>query len=141
MNTFADLGLVEPLRRALVARGYATPTPIQVAAIPPLLRGKDVLGVAQTGTGKTAAFVLPILQHIAHTRARRTRPIRALVLCPTRELARQIGISVGRYGRFLDIHHTVLYGGTPEPPQVQALARGVDIVVATPGRLIDLHRR
>jgi len=140
---FSSLGLSEPLLRAVEAAGYTTPTPIQAQAIPPLLDGRDVLGCAQTGTGKTAAFTLPVLQHIAaHPPApgRRSgpRPVRALVLTPTRELAAQIDESVATYGRYLSVSHTVLFGGVKQGPQVQRLRRGVDVLVATPGRLLDL---
>ena len=141
MPRFTDLQLVEPLRQALARQGYAEPTPIQAKAIPPLLAGRDLVGVAQTGTGKTAAYALPILQHIARTRSRRQRPVRALVLVPTRELARQIGKKFGGYAKFLDIYQAVIFGGVPAEPQVSLLERGADILVATPGRLLDLHRR
>ena len=131
--------LIEPLQRAVAAEGYTTPTPIQVEAIPHLLKGRDLLGCAQTGTGKTAAFTLPTLQEL--TRQPKvpasTRP-RALILTPTRELAAQIGESIRTYGRHLKISHTVIFGGVGQHPQVAALRRGVDIVVATPGRLLDL---
>ena len=140
MSTFASLGLAEPLLRALDACGYATPTPIQSAAIPSLLAGKDLLGCAQTGTGKTAAFALPVLQHLAATPPRRTRrPIRALVLTPTRELAAQIGDSFETYGKHLDLRHHVIFGGVGQGPQVSALRSGFDILVACPGRLLDLQ--
>lgn len=134
--------LIEPLQRALAREGYKTPTPIQAQAIPPLLEGKDLFGTAQTGTGKTAAFLLPLLQHL-HNHKRmpsRGRP-RSVILAPTRELAAQIGESIQAYGRFLHLTHTVIYGGVGQNPQVQALARGMDIVVATPGRLLDLMQQ
>jgi len=138
-ETFSDLDLIEPLLRALSAKNYSQPTPIQAQAIPLLLAGKDLLGIAQTGTGKTAAFGLPILQQIAEARApagrRRTR---ALVLAPTRELAIQIGEEMKAYGRHLNLHQTVIFGGVGQHPQVRALARGVDVLIATPGRLLDL---
>ena len=138
-NNFSELGLIEPLLRALAAQDYTQPTPIQTQAIPSLLAGKDLLGIAQTGTGKTAAFGLPILQLLG---ARETRPAprsaRALILAPTRELAIQIGESLRIYGRDLPLRHTVIYGGVGQNPQVTAMRRGVDILVATPGRLLDL---
>ncbi len=131
--------LMEPLQRAVAEEGYTTPTPIQQQAIPHLLEGRDLLGCAQTGTGKTAAFTLPLLQELTQTqrRAQNGRP-RALILTPTRELAAQIGDSIRTYGRHLKITHTVIYGGVGQQPQVQAMRRGRDVVVATPGRLLDL---
>ncbi len=139
MTAFTDLDLDEPLLRAVREAGYTEPTPIQAQAIPPLLEGRDVLGCAQTGTGKTAAFALPVLQHLADEgRAPGKRHIRALVLSPTRELAAQIGDSFTTYGRFLDIRHTVIFGGVKQGAQVAALRKGVDVLVATPGRLLDL---
>ncbi len=136
---FTDLPLIEPLQRALTADGYTTPTPIQEQAIPLLLQGKDLLGIAQTGTGKTAAFALPLLQRLATDKrvAGRASP-RALILAPTRELVAQIGDSFKSYGKFLRLTHTTIFGGVGQGPQVNALNRGVDIVVATPGRLLDL---
>jgi ATP-dependent RNA helicase RhlE len=136
-NVFA--GLIEPLRRAVAEEGYTQPTPIQQQAIPHLLQGRDLLGCAQTGTGKTAAFTLPLL-HEMTTRHRPTQPghPRALILTPTRELAAQIGESLRNYGRHVKISHVVIFGGVGQAPQVQALQRGVEVVVATPGRLIDL---
>jgi ATP-dependent RNA helicase RhlE len=115
------------------------PTPVQVQAIPPLLEGRDLLGCAQTGTGKTAAFALPILQHIAENR-RRNEPwsVRALILTPTRELAMQIHLHIKGYGKYLNMSHAVVYGGVGQNPQVRSMSRGVDILVATPGRLLDL---
>ena len=138
-SSFAGLSLIEPIQRALSHEDYRHPTPIQAAAIPPLLAGRDLCGIAQTGTGKTAAFALPILQRLAAdmTPRRRLSP-RALVLAPTRELAIQIGDSFRAYGRFLALRHAVIFGGVGQQPQVKALAAGVDILVATPGRLIDL---
>ncbi len=140
MQTFSQLDLIEPLQLAVEEAGYVTPTPIQAQAIPPLLDGRDVLGCAQTGTGKTAAFTLPVLQHITEASYGRPgrRPIRALVLTPTRELAAQIGESVADYGYHLHIRHTVIFGGVKQHSQVRALQRGVDVLVATPGRLLDL---
>ena len=141
-TTFSELGLAEPLLRALTAENYQTPTPIQAHAIPALLAGKDLLGVAQTGTGKTAAFALPILQHLS---ANRSAPVpkcpRALILAPTRELALQIGEAFRAYGKFLGFRHAVIMGGVGFQPQVQALQRGLDILVATPGRLLDLMQQ
>ena len=138
-KTFAELGLAAPLLKALAAEGYETPTPIQAQAIPLVLSGRDVVGAAQTGTGKTAAFALPILQHLA---ADGMRPLpgttRALVLSPTRELASQIEASFRTYGRFMKLTTTVVFGGVPVGRQRQALRNGVDILVATPGRLLDL---
>jgi ATP-dependent RNA helicase RhlE len=138
-HSFATLDLVEPLQRALRAENYEHPTPIQAQSIPHLLAGKDLLGIAQTGTGKTAAFALPILQRLAANRpALRRGQARALILSPTRELAIQIDDSFRRYGRHLPLRSTVVFGGVGQQPQVEALARGVDILVATPGRLLDL---
>ncbi len=139
---FSELGLSEPLLRALRDEGYDTATPIQQKAIPPALAGRDLFGCAQTGTGKTAAFALPILQRLSATQPAvqqgQSRPVRCLVLSPTRELAAQIGDSFRAYGRHLRISHTVIFGGVGQGAQVQALRRGVDVVVATPGRLLDL---
>jgi ATP-dependent RNA helicase RhlE len=139
MTTFSDLGLIEPLLRALTAEGYATPTPIQTQAIPLLLKGRDMLGIAQTGTGKTAAFALPLLQRMNENRIKAApRCPRALILTPTRELAVQIGEGFGTYGKHLGFKRTVIFGGVGQNPQVQALNSGIDILVATPGRLLDL---
>jgi ATP-dependent RNA helicase RhlE len=136
---FSSLGLAEPLLRALRDEGYTSPTPIQLRAIPPALAGQDLLGCAQTGTGKTAAFALPIIQRLSqHALTAQPRPIRCLVLTPTRELAAQIHDSFRAYGRHVRIAHTVIFGGVGQHPQVQALRRGVDVLVATPGRLLDL---
>ncbi|MBI5503618.1 MAG: DEAD/DEAH box helicase [Deltaproteobacteria bacterium] len=139
VSAFSELGVSEPLCRALAAKQYTTPTPIQARTIPALLEGKDLLGIAQTGTGKTAAFVVPILQRLtaSNQRARQFAP-RALILAPTRELAVQIGDSIAVYGRNLSIRHAVIFGGVSQSPQVAALTRGIDIAVATPGRLLDL---
>lgn len=137
--TFHDLQLVEPLLRAVEEKGYTTPTPIQTRAIPPVLAGRDLLGCAQTGTGKTAAFTLPILQLLAAEPAPKgRRPIRALVLTPTRELAIQIDECCRDYARHTALRHAVIFGGVNQRPQVDALQRGVDLLVATPGRLLDL---
>jgi ATP-dependent RNA helicase RhlE len=139
LASFDGLGLTEPLRRAIRAEGYSTPTPIQAQAIPHLLQGRDLLGCAQTGTGKTAAFALPILQRLAGDDERAApRFCRALVLTPTRELAAQIAASFATYGRYLRLSPAVIFGGVGQDPQVKALARGVDVLVATPGRLLDL---
>src|SRR3989338_8341416 len=133
--SFKDLKLIPPLERAMAKQGYTIPTPIQSKSIPSLLLGKDLIGIAQTGTGKTAAFVLPILQRMTE---KYPRVIKTLVLAPTRELAAQIGESFSAYGEFLRFKHTVIFGGVSQGKQVQALSKGVDIVVATPGRLLDL---
>ena len=138
-TSFADLPLAVSLQRALIAENYSTPTPIQAQAIPHLLAGRDLLGSAQTGTGKTAAFALPIL-HQLDTKRQPARPglPTGLVLSPTRELAVQIGESFKTYGQFVGFRHAVIYGGVPQHSQVRALRRGVHLVVATPGRLLDL---
>ena len=136
---FSELGLAETLQRALAEREHTTPTPIQAQAIPEVLAGRDVLAIAQTGTGKTAAFALPILHRLAGAKSSvRARAPRALVLAPTRELAIQIADEFRAYGTHLQLRLAVIYGGVGQRPQVNALARGVDIVVATPGRLLDL---
>ena len=156
---FDDLGLVEPILRAVQAEGYQTATPIQVKAIPEVIKGRDLIGCAQTGTGKTAAFALPTLQRLSARNSeprkneprngkpkeassrRRTgtrRKIRALILSPTRELATQIGESFSAYGRFTGLRHAIVYGGVSQRPQVRSLQNGVDTLVATPGRLLDL---
>ena len=138
---FEELGLTEPLLRAVRAEGYEIATPIQSQAIPLIAAGRDLVGCAQTGTGKTAAFALPTLQRLAEDRSRgndRGRPIRALVLCPTRELALQIGESFATYGRHAGLRHAVVFGGVGQAPQVRAIKAGLDILVATPGRLLDL---
>jgi len=135
ITSFDDLKLIPPLAKAIAAKGYKVPTPIQIESIPGLLEGKDLIGIAQTGTGKTAAFILPILQRMSE---KYPRVIKTLVLTPTRELAAQIGDSFHVYGKFLNFKHTVIFGGVPQSRQVQALKRGVDIVVSTPGRLLDL---
>ncbi|MDX2277784.1 MAG: DEAD/DEAH box helicase [Hyphomonadaceae bacterium] len=138
MTQFSDLGLAAPILKALAAEGYATPTPIQHKAIPIVLEGRDLIGLAQTGTGKTAAFALPILDRLADPRKHPgARSTRALVLAPTRELAGQIGDSFRAYGRFLGLSTAVVFGGASMHKQRHALERGVDILVATPGRLLD----
>lgn len=137
--TFKTLGLIEPLTRALEAQDYTNPTPIQSKAIPELLDNADLLGIAQTGSGKTAAFVLPILQHLTADKVKPSRKhALALILAPTRELAIQIDESVAAYSKHLSIRHTVILGGVNQNPQVKAMANGVDILIATPGRLLDL---
>ena len=139
MTDFAGLELAQPILRAITDEGYTTPTPIQDKSIPPLLEGRDLLGVAQTGTGKTAAFALPLLQRLAENAGQlHRRQPRALILAPTRELAGQIGDSLRSYGRHLPLRSVVVFGGISIRPQVQALAHGVHVLVATPGRLIDL---
>ena len=139
MLSFSDLGLSAPLLAALAAEGYAAPTPIQCQAIPPVLGGRDLCGIAQTGTGKTAAFAVPILQRLAAVRQRpAAQTCRALVLSPTRELASQIADSFRAYGAGMPLSTAVVFGGVPIGRQRQQLARGVDILVATPGRLLDL---
>ncbi len=160
--TFDQLSIAEPILRAIREKGYETPTPIQVQAIPVVLSGKDIFGIAQTGTGKTAAFAIPILQHLmaereaktdppsgqpapgrdrhgrAHAKQSDQRPIRALILTPTRELAIQIDDCLTDYGQHTGLRHTVIFGGVKQGPQTDKLRRGVDILVATPGRLLDL---
>ena len=136
---FSEFGLAEPLQRALIKRNHKVPTPIQARAIPEVLAGRDVLAIAQTGTGKTAAFALPLLHRLAGTKkGGRGRAPRALVLAPTRELAIQIAGEFRAYGVHLRLHLATIFGGVGQGPQVDALARGVDILVATPGRLLDL---
>ena len=139
MKSFSELALIEPLQQAIRDSGYVEPTPIQVQAIPVLLQGKDLLGCAKTGTGKTAAFALPILQRLS-TRTDRPHPrsMRTLVIVPTRELAAQVAESFKTYGARLRLSVAVIFGGVGQGPQVRALARGVDVLVATPGRLLDL---
>jgi ATP-dependent RNA helicase RhlE len=143
--SFEDLALVEPIRRALKDEGYATPTPIQAQAIPQLLAGQDLLGIAQTGTGKTAAFALPILQRLAASRGQaglQRKTARCLVLTPTRELALQIGDSFRAYGRHLGLRSLVIFGGVGQNPQVAGMARGVDaietVVLDEADRMLDM---
>lgn len=139
VSTFSELNLLDPIAKTLAAEGYSTPTPIQAQTIPHLLAGRDLLGCAQTGTGKTAAFALPILDHLTRVPgAQGRRGPRALVLTPTRELAIQVAESFTTYGRLLRLHCATVYGGVGQGPQVEAIRRGADIVVATPGRLLDL---
>jgi ATP-dependent RNA helicase RhlE len=144
-TSFESLGLMPELMRAVAEQGYTQPTPIQAQAIPVVLAGRDLLGAAQTGTGKTAGFTLPLLQRLAgaasasHSPAR--HPVRALIVTPTRELAAQVEESVRAYGKYLPLRSTLVYGGVGMQPQVEALRRGVDILVATPGRLLDHVRQ
>tara|TARA_Y100000766_G_scaffold277814_2_gene283732 strand:- start:9176 stop:10513 length:1338 start_codon:yes stop_codon:yes gene_type:complete len=138
MSDFQSLGLSNTLLRAVESEGYATPTPVQQQSIPPLLEGRDVLGVAQTGTGKTAAFALPVLQIMNRNKPQGKRFIRALILSPTRELAAQIDERFAAYSENMDLKHRVIFGGVNQNPQVRALKKGLDILVATPGRLLDL---
>ncbi len=141
LMSFASLGLAEPVTRALIEEGYSEPTPIQAAAIPPALIGRDLVGIAQTGTGKTAAFALPILHRLAgNPKPLQPKSCRVLVLAPTRELGNQIVDSFGAYGRHVRVSATLVIGGVPIGKQIRALSRGVDVLVATPGRLLDLHK-
>ncbi len=141
--SFKTIGLCEPILKAIKESGYKTPTPIQKQAIPTILEGKDVLAGAQTGTGKTAGFTLPILQLLRDTPTQKgkARKIRALILTPTRELAAQIGENVETYSKYLPFCHTVIFGGVGINPQIRRLRKGVDIVVSTPGRLLDLSNQ
>ena len=136
--SFTDLKLIKPILTALKKQGYVQPTPIQTQAIPNILNGRDILGCAQTGTGKTAAFILPILQLLEQKRRRSNSGIKTLILTPTRELAIQINESISSYSHFMNIRHTVIYGGVSQKRQVDAVKTGLDILVATPGRLLDL---
>lgn len=137
--TFKDLGLIEPILRAVTEIGYTSPTPIQEQSIPILLKKKDLLGCAQTGTGKTAAFTIPILQHLAtEKQSSQRRQIKALIVTPTRELALQIEENIKEYGKYTNLKSTVIFGGVNQNPQVNKLRQGIDILVATPGRLLDL---
>ena len=135
--TFSNLNLIAPLTEALRKKGYVQPTPIQEQAIPSLLEGKDIFGCAQTGTGKTAAFALPLLQ-LMSTKKTSHHCVRTLVLAPTRELALQINDSFQAYGRHLGLRHAIIYGGVSQNQQTMALKKGVDSIIATPGRLLDL---
>jgi ATP-dependent RNA helicase RhlE len=136
--TFTTLGLSEPLLRAVAATGYTQPTPIQSKAIPAVLAGADIMAAAQTGTGKTAGFTLPMLQRLAALPQQKQPAVRALLLTPTRELAAQVHASIRTYGKFLTLRSTVVFGGVNINPQIKELRAGVDILVATPGRLLDL---
>ena len=137
--SFTSLGLSDALLKAISKQGYTEPTPIQQKAIPVVLEGHDILASAQTGTGKTAGFTLPMLHKLSQNQVAKHRPIRALVLTPTRELAAQVHANIKTYSQFLDIRSTVIFGGVNQNPQIATLQRGVDILVATPGRLIDLE--
>ena len=139
--SFKSLGLSEPLLKAVSKKGYETPSPIQVKAIPSILEGKDILASAQTGTGKTAGFTLPLLHLLSKKPIQKHRPIRALILTPTRELAAQVHANVKEYSEFLNIRSTVIFGGVNQKPQVARLRQGIDVLVATPGRLIDLENQ
>ncbi|MDB4082754.1 DEAD/DEAH box helicase [Vicingaceae bacterium] len=137
--TFKDLGLIEPILRAVTEKGYTSPTPIQEQSIPILLKKKDLLGCAQTGTGKTAAFTIPILQHLTtEKQTSQRRQIKSLIVTPTRELALQIEDNIKEYGKYTSLKSTVIFGGVNQNPQVNRLRQGIDILVATPGRLLDL---
>ncbi len=137
--TFKDLGLIEPILKAVTEKGYTSPTPIQEQSIPILLKKKDLLGCAQTGTGKTAAFTIPILQHLETAKqTSQRRQIKSLIVTPTRELALQIEENIKEYGKYTSIKSTVIFGGVNQNPQVNRLRQGIDILVATPGRLLDL---
>ncbi|MEG1554248.1 MAG: DEAD/DEAH box helicase [Rikenellaceae bacterium] len=137
--TFEELNIIEPILKALAEEGYTTPTPIQEQAIPILIEGRDVQGCAQTGTGKTAAFAIPIIQRLyRNTKSGRNKEIKALILTPTRELAIQIDESFATYGRYTDMKHCVIFGGVGQRPQTDALRAGIDVLIATPGRLLDL---
>ena len=138
---FLALGLSQPLLKAIASRGYLVPSPIQKQCIPAVLEGRDVLAAAQTGTGKTAGFTLPMLERLLHGAHARAGVVRALVLTPTRELAAQVAESVRAYGRFLDLRSDVVFGGVSANPQIDRLRRGTDVLVATPGRLMDLHQQ
>ena len=147
MSSFTELGLAEPLLRAVSSLGYEKPTPIQAQVIPKMIAGLDIIGIAQTGTGKTAAFVLPILNRLANQKLGHvegpkpgSRAFTTLILAPTRELAQQIADSIREYGKFMKPRVGLVVGGANPTPQIRALATGVDIVVATPGRLLD-HMR
>lgn len=139
--SFASLGLSAPILDAVAAQGYQTPTPIQLQAIPAVLEGRDVMGAAQTGTGKTAGFTLPILQRLSKGQHAQPNQARALVLTPTRELAAQVGESVSIYGKNLPLRSAVVFGGVKINPQMMKLRQGVDVLVATPGRLLDLYNQ
>ena len=139
--SFQSLGLSDALLKAISKKGYETPSPIQQKAIPPVLEGRDVLASAQTGTGKTAGFTLPLLHYLSENPKEKFRPIRALILTPTRELAAQVHQSVKDYSEFLNISSMVIFGGVNQNPQVARLRQGVDVLIATPGRLLDLHNQ
>jgi len=136
--SFNSLGLSEALLKAVSKKGYTTPSPIQQKAIPPILQGKDVLASAQTGTGKTAGFTLPLLHILSENPKEKYKPVRALILTPTRELAAQVYANVREYSEFLDLRSAVIFGGVNQNPQVATMRQGIDVLVATPGRLLDL---
>src|SRR5262249_34999120 len=136
--SFRSLHIIEPILKALEHKGYITPTPIQSQSIPVVLEGRDLLGVAQTGTGKTAAFAIPIIQILSQHKPHGRKRIRSLILTPTRELAIQIDDNFKEYGAHSGLHSTVIFGGVSQGKQTRALQHGIDIVVATPGRLLDL---
>ncbi len=139
--SFQNLGLSEALLRAISKKGYTSPSPIQSKAIPSVLKGRDILASAQTGTGKTAAFTLPLLHILSEYPGEKFRAIRALILTPTRELAAQVYDNIKEYGKFLNLRSTVIFGGVNQNPQALAIRRGIDVLVATPGRLLDLHNQ
>ena len=141
--SFDSLGLNPEILRAVAEQGYVEPTPIQQQAIPAVLQGRDLMASAQTGTGKTAGFTLPLLQHLIQQEphAKGRRPVRALILTPTRELAAQIGENVRDYSKYLNVRSLVVFGGVSINPQMMKLRSGVDILVATPGRLLDLEHQ
>lgn len=139
--SFANLGLSEAILRAVEKSGYTTPTPIQLKAIPAILEGRDMMAAAQTGTGKTAGFTLPLLEMLSKNRTLKPKHARSLVITPTRELAAQVEESVKKYGKFINLKAAVVYGGVNMHQQIKRLQHGVDILVATPGRLLDLHRQ
>ncbi|RUR55677.1 DEAD/DEAH box helicase [Vreelandella populi] len=139
--SFSELGLHDDLLRAITAQGYTQPTPIQLKAIPVVLEGRDLLASAQTGTGKTAGFTLPMLQRLSNGKRPGKRQVRALVLTPTRELAAQVGESVAAYGQHLALRSHIIFGGVGQQPQVDALKAGLDVLIATPGRLLDLQQQ
>lgn len=138
---FADLGLCPNILKAVTEKGYTSPSPIQAKAIPAVLEGRDVMAAAQTGTGKTAGFTLPILEILNNGNHAQANQVRALVLTPTRELAAQVGESVSTYGKYLSLRSTIVFGGVKINPQMMALRKGVDVLVATPGRLLDLYQQ
>ena len=139
--TFSELGLILPLQRAVTESGYTTPSPIQAKAIPAIMEGNDVMAAAQTGTGKTAGFTLPILHKLSEGKPARANQARALVLTPTRELAAQVEESIKTYGKYLPLRSAVVFGGVKINPQMMRMRRGVDVLVATPGRLLDLYQQ
>lgn len=139
--TFSELGLILPLQRAVTESGYTTPSPIQAKAIPAIMQGNDVMAAAQTGTGKTAGFTLPLLHKLSEGKPARANQARALVLTPTRELAAQVEESIKTYGKYLPLRSAVVFGGVKINPQMMQMRRGVDVLVATPGRLLDLYQQ